>query len=50
MVTAEELGVTQANVEELAASSQDPEMRRFLGADGTLGQDMGVSNDWMASA
>jgi general L-amino acid transport system substrate-binding protein len=47
MVTAEELGVTQANVEELAATSQNPEIRRFLGVDGTLGQDMGVSNDWM---
>lgn len=47
MVTAEELGITQANVEEMAETSQDPLIRRFLGVDGTIGQDMGVANDWM---
>ncbi len=47
MVTAEELGITSENVEEMAANSQDPVVRRFLGVDGTIGQDMGVPNDWM---
>jgi general L-amino acid transport system substrate-binding protein len=47
MVTAEELGVTQENVDEMAASSTDPVVRRLLGVEGTIGTDMGVANDWM---
>jgi general L-amino acid transport system substrate-binding protein len=47
MITAEELGITKANVEEMAKTSTDPVVRRFLGVEGTIGQDMGVSNDWM---
>ncbi|MBY8975915.1 amino acid ABC transporter substrate-binding protein [Rhodobacteraceae bacterium NNCM2] len=47
MITAEELGITRANVEEMAATSTDPLVRRFLGVDGTIGTDMGVANDWM---
>lgn len=47
MVTAEELEITQANVEEIAKTSEDPVVRRFLGVEGTIGQDMGVPNDWM---
>ena len=47
MVTAEEMGITQANVEEVAKTTTDPEVRRFLGIDGTIGADMGVPNDWM---
>ncbi|GHF45709.1 amino acid ABC transporter substrate-binding protein [Seohaeicola zhoushanensis] len=49
MITAEEMGITQANVEEMAATSQDPNVRNFLGTDGNVGQDMGVSNDWMVN-
>lgn len=49
MVTAEELGITQANVEEMAKSSEDPVVRRFLGVDETIGKDMGVANDWMVN-
>ncbi len=49
MVTAEELGITQANVEEMAKTSQDPVVRRFLGVDETIGKDMGVANDWMVN-
>ena len=47
MITAEELGITQANVEEMAASAKDPVVRRFLGIEGTIGKDLGVENDWM---
>ncbi|GAB5468149.1 MAG: amino acid ABC transporter substrate-binding protein [Rhodospirillales bacterium] len=47
MVTAEELGITSENVEELAANSKDPVIRRFLGVEGAIGEDMGVPNDWM---
>jgi len=47
MITAEELGITQANVEETAASSKDPVVRRFLGVDEKIGEGLGVANDWM---
>jgi general L-amino acid transport system substrate-binding protein len=49
MITAEEMGITQANVEEMAKTSEDPVVRRFLGVDETIGQDMGVANDWMVA-
>ncbi len=47
MITAEELGITMANVDEMAATSKDPVVRRFLGVDGDIGEGLGVSNDWM---
>ncbi|SMF82316.1 general L-amino acid transport system substrate-binding protein [Tistlia consotensis] len=47
MVTAEELGITSANAAQMKAGSKDPVVRRFLGVEGTIGQDMGVPNDWM---
>ena len=48
MVNAEELGVTRANVDELAASSDNPEIRRLLGLDGEFGKTLGLTNDWVA--
>jgi general L-amino acid transport system substrate-binding protein len=47
LINAEELGVTKANVAELAASSTNPEIRRFLGRDGKYGEALGVGNDWV---
>ena len=46
LVEAEKLGVTQANVEAMRASA-NPEIRRLLGVDGSLGQGLDVSNDWV---
>jgi len=46
LLNAEELGVTQANVEEMK-NSENPDIRRLLGTDGTFGQDIGLTNDWM---
>ncbi|MCR4523966.1 MULTISPECIES: amino acid ABC transporter substrate-binding protein [Bosea] len=46
LINAEELGVTKANVRELAETSANPEIRRFLGKDGKYGEALGVSNDW----
>ncbi|CEJ12091.1 General L-amino acid-binding periplasmic protein AapJ precursor [bacterium YEK0313] len=46
MLNAEDLGVTRANVAELARSTQSPEIRRLLGLDGKFGEAMGLSNDW----
>jgi general L-amino acid transport system substrate-binding protein len=46
MLIAEEKGITQANVDEIKSSSQDPEVRRMLGVEDEMGKMMGVSNDW----
>jgi general L-amino acid transport system substrate-binding protein len=45
LVTAEELGVTQANVDE-RLKSDNPEIRRLLGVEGDFGQSLGLTNDW----
>jgi general L-amino acid transport system substrate-binding protein len=48
LLNAEELGVTQANVEEMKASA-NPEIRRLLGAEGDFGTGMGLTNDWVVN-
>jgi general L-amino acid transport system substrate-binding protein len=45
LVTAEELGVTQANVDE-KLKSDNPAIRRLLGVEGSFGEGLGLSNDW----
>jgi len=45
LLNAEELGVTQANVEEML-DSENPEIRRLLGKDKNFGESIGVSQDW----
>jgi general L-amino acid transport system substrate-binding protein len=45
-IAAEELGVTSANVEELARTSTNPDIQRLLGRSGDLGRSMGLNNDW----
>lgn len=44
-VTAEEKGVTQANVDEMK-TSKDPEILRLLGVEGDQGKELGLSADW----
>lgn len=46
-LNAEELGITQANLEEMTAST-NPDILRFLGkeADTKIGTDLGLGNDW----
>jgi general L-amino acid transport system substrate-binding protein len=46
LINAEELGIDRANAENLAASSDNPTIRRLLGTEGDLGKPMGVSADW----
>ena len=50
MIISEELGITQANVEEMK-SSANPEIKRVLGqeADSKLAADLGLSNDWVVN-
>lgn len=45
LITAEELGVTKANVDEMTKST-NPEMKRLLGTEGKYGEAMGLTNDW----
>ena len=46
MVTAEELGLTSANVMEKAASSSDPNILRLVGKSGDLGKMLGLDRVW----
>ena len=48
LINAEELGITQGNVEEMRTSS-NPEIRRILGTDGEFGRGIGLDNDWVVS-
>ncbi len=48
-VIAEEKGITQANVESMK-SSDDPEIKRMLGAIDTFGPDTGLPQDWALKA
>lgn len=50
LITAEELGVTSANVSEMAASSGNPEVKRLLGTEGTLGEMLGLDAEWAMRA
>ena len=45
-LTAEELGITQANADDLKAKSQDPAVKRFLGAGDDTGKLLGLDKDW----
>jgi len=46
LLEAEDLGVTQANVDEMAKSSS-PSVQRLLGLSGDLGSRLGLDNKWM---
>ena len=51
LITAEELGVTSANVEELASGpTNSPETNRLLGTEGNLGEMIGLDADWAVRA
>src|SRR5690606_10021360 len=45
MLNAEELGVTQANVDE-QLKSDNPEVKRLLVTEGKFGEAIGLNNDW----
>ncbi|MBV1694382.1 MAG: amino acid ABC transporter substrate-binding protein [Hyphomicrobiales bacterium] len=46
MLNAEELGVTQKNVDEML-NSPNPEIKRMLGKEGDFGKGLGLDNDWV---
>ena len=47
LLNAEELGITQGNVEQMR-NSTNPEIKRFLGNEGDLGNDLGLDADFAA--
>ena len=47
LYAAEEKGITQANVDDMKANSQDAEVRRLLGVEDEQGKKLGLSNDWV---
>ena len=49
MVNAEELGITQKNVDEMAKSDK-PELKRVFGTDGNLGEQLGLTKDWVSAS
>lgn len=50
LIAAEEYGVTSANIDELATSSQNPEVQRLLGSSGDLGAMIGLDAEWAKRA
>ncbi|PCJ76770.1 MAG: amino acid ABC transporter substrate-binding protein [Rhodobacteraceae bacterium] len=50
LITAEELGITQANVLEMAKGTDNPEINRMLGSEGSLAAMLGLESDWAVNA
>ena len=50
LIIAEELGVTQGNVERLARGTDHPEINRMLGSEGSYGEMLGLDADWAVRA
>ena len=50
LIEAEEVGITQANIDQLRTSSKDPAQQRLLGTGDDLGKLLGLSKDWSYKA
>ncbi|MFT4715069.1 MAG: general L-amino acid transport system substrate-binding protein [Paracoccaceae bacterium] len=50
LITAEELGVTSANLAEMSNGTNNPEINRLLGTEGTLGAMLGLDAGWAKAA
>jgi general L-amino acid transport system substrate-binding protein len=50
LIAAEELGVTSANITEMASGTDNPEINRLLGSEGELGAMLGLESDWAMKA
>ena len=46
MLTAEELGVTKANADEMAKTSTNPDVKRLLGTEGNFGEAIGLTKEF----
>jgi general L-amino acid transport system substrate-binding protein len=45
MIEAEEYGITSSNAEGMK-TSENPQIKRLVGAEGELGASLGIDNDW----
>ncbi|MEC7256702.1 MAG: amino acid ABC transporter substrate-binding protein, partial [Pseudomonadota bacterium] len=50
LIAAEELGVSSANIAELSKGTDNPEVNRLLGTEGTLGEMLGLDAEWAKRA
>lgn len=50
LLEAEELGVTQANVDEMATSTTNPNVQRLLGTTPGMGKSLGLDEEWARRA
>ena len=50
LLIAEEKGITQANIDQVATSTNDPEVKRLLGLEGDMGAMMGLDKEWAKRA
>ncbi|MEZ5448339.1 MAG: hypothetical protein R3E89_04775 [Thiolinea sp.] len=48
LINAEEMGVDSGNVDTML-ESDNPDMKRMLGKEGTFGEELGLSNDWVVN-
>ncbi len=49
LISAEEMGITQANAAEMAKNGS-PNVKRLLGSEGSIGEGFGLKNDWALQA
>jgi general L-amino acid transport system substrate-binding protein len=50
LIIGEEKGITSENVEDMAANSEDPEIKRLLGTEGDFGPMVGLEKNWAVDA
>ncbi len=50
LITAEELGITSANLAEMQNGTNNPEVNRLMGTEGELGAMLGLEADWAVKA
>ena len=50
LITAQELGVTSANMAEMASGTNNPEINRLMGTEGSLGEMLGLDAEWAQRA
>jgi general L-amino acid transport system substrate-binding protein len=50
LIEAEEYGVTSENIDDQKANSKNPTVRRLTGAEGEMGANLGLANDWSYNA
>ncbi len=50
LISAEELGITSTNLDELSGGTDNPEINRILGSEGTLGEMIGLDAEWAKRA